>query len=299
MSNKNLTLKQINKMNRKKVQMIILEVFAIGLFLMFFFPLILMILNATKATSFLVTNDPLGLTGTIDDFIKNLTIVWTSPNTRFQQAFINSTIITVFSLLLIVITSSMAGWMLVRTKSRASTFIFFMFVVAMIIPFQVVMLPLVSWFRTIKDFTGIPLLRTHFGLIFAYIAFGAPFSIFLYHGFVKSIPYELEEAARIDGCNTFQTFAYIVFPILKPITITVLILNGIWIWNDFLLPLLVLGKGTEVQTIPLAIANYAGAFVTEYQLLLTAVLVAMLPVLILFLFAQKYIIKGMVAGSIK
>ena len=299
MSNKNLTLKQINKMNRKKVQMIILEVFAIGLFLMFFFPLILMILNATKATSFLVTNDPLGLTGTIDDFIKNLTIVWTSPNTRFQQAFINSTIITVFSLLLIVITSSMAGWMLVRTKSRASTFIFFMFVVAMIIPFQVVMLPLVSWFRTIRDFTGIPLLRTHFGLIFAYIAFGAPFSIFLYHGFVKSIPFELEEAARIDGCNTFQTFAYIVFPILKPITITVLILNGIWIWNDFLLPLLVLGKGTEVQTIPLAIANYAGAFVTEYQLLLTAVLVAMLPVLILFLFAQKYIIKGMVAGSIK
>ena len=299
MSNKNLTLKQINKMNRKKVQMIILEVFAIGLFLMFFFPLILMILNATKATSFLVTNDPLGLTGTIDDFIKNLTNVWTSPNTRFQQAFINSTIITVFSLLLIVITSSMAGWMLVRTKSRASTFIFFMFVVAMIIPFQVVMLPLVSWFRTIKDFTGIPLLRTHFGLIFAYIAFGAPFSIFLYHGFVKSIPYELEEAARIDGCNTFQTFAYIVFPILKPITITVLILNGIWIWNDFLLPLLVIGKGTEVQTIPLAIANYAGAFVTEYQFLLTAVLVAMLPVLVLFLFAQKYIIKGMVAGSIK
>lgn len=292
-------VKQVNKINRKKIQLIALEVLTISLFLIFFFPLVLMILNATKASSFLVTNDPLGITGSIESFLNNLSVVWTSPNTQFQRAFINSTIITVFSLLAIVITSSMAGWILVRTKSKASTFIFFMFVVAMIVPFQVVMLPLVSWFRTIRDFTGIPLLRNHFGLIFAYIAFGAPFSIFLYHGFVKSIPFELEEAARIDGCNTTQTFLYVVFPILKPVTITVLILNGIWIWNDFLLPLLVIGKGTENQTIPLAIANYAGAFVTEYHYLLTAVLLAMLPVLILFLIAQKHIIKGMVAGSIK
>jgi raffinose/stachyose/melibiose transport system permease protein len=299
MSNSKVVLKKVRNFSGKKLRTTLLEALAIILFIAFFFPLVLMVINATKSNSFLVTDDPLGLTGTIGDFINNLSTVWLSPNTQFQSAFINSTIITVVSLLMIVITSSMAGWILVRTKSRASTIVFYMFVVAMIIPFQVVMLPLVSWFRIIRDFSGIPLLRTHFGLIFAYIAFGAPFSVFLYHGFVKSIPYELEEAAKIDGCNTAQTFLYIVFPILKPVTITVLILNGIWIWNDFLLPLLIIGKGTGIQTIPLAIANYAGAFVTEYQFLLTAVLLAMLPVLILFLFAQKYIIKGMVAGSIK
>lgn len=136
-------------------------------------------------------------------------------------------------------------------------------------------------------------------MVVAYIGFGAPLSIFLYHGFIKSIPFELEEAAQIDGCNKFQTFIYVVLPILKPITITVLILNGIWIWNDFLLPLLILGKGTDIQTIPLAIANYVGAFVVQWQYLLTAVLMAMAPVLVLFLFAQRYIIEGMVAGSIK
>jgi raffinose/stachyose/melibiose transport system permease protein len=188
---------------------------------------------------------------------------------------------------------------LVRTKTKVSNFIFLLFVVAMIIPFQVVMIPLVTWFRTLRDITGIPFLRSYFGMIFAYVGFGAPLSIFMYHGFMKSIPYELEEAAEIDGCNKVQTFIYIVFPILKPITITIMLLNGIWIWNDFLLPLLILGKGTPVQTVPLAIVNYVGAFVAEWQFLLTAVLIAMIPVVILFLFAQRFIIKGMVAGSIK
>lgn len=276
-----------------------LESLAILLFIVFFFPLVIMVINSFKENSFLVTDDPLAWTGSFAAFWANVTEVWTSPNTQFQAAFMNSAIITILSLASIVIFSSMAGWMLVRTKSRASTIIFFLFVAAMIIPFQVVMLPMVSFFRTIRDITGIALLRSQGGLIFAYIAFGAPFSIFLYHGFIKSIPYELEEAAEIDGCNKIQTFVYIIFPILKPITMTVLILNGIWIWNDFLLPLLILGKGTPIQTVPLAIANYAGAFVTEYQLLLTAVLLAMLPVLVLFLMAQKHIIKGMVAGSVK
>lgn len=277
----------------------LLELLAISLFILFFFPLVIMIINAAKSNSFLVTDNPLAWTGDFASFWANITEVWTSPNTQFQAAFLNSVIITVGSLALIVIVSAMAGWMLVRTKTKVSNWIFFVFVAAMIIPFQVVMLPLVSWFRTIREVTEIPLLRTHFGLIFAYIAFGAPFSIFLYHGFIKAIPYELEEAAEIDGCNKIQTFIYIIFPILKPITVTVLLLNGIWIWNDFLLPLLILGKGTPIQTVPLAIANYAGAFVTEYQLLLTAVLLAMIPVLILFLLAQKHIIKGMVAGSVK
>ena len=276
-----------------------LELLAVVIFLAFFFPLFLVFINAAKENSFLVTSDPLGFTGTIEYLIINLTEVWTSDNTRYQESFVHSVIITFFSLLLIVLTSSMAAWVLVRTKTKLSTVIFLMFVVAMIIPFQVVMLPLVSWFRTIREVTGIPLLRTHIGLIFAYIAFGSPFTIFLMHGFIKGIPYELEEAAAIDGCTRPQVFFMIIFPILKPIIVTALILNGIWIWNDFLLPLLLLGVGQDIQTIPLAIARYAGAFVTEYQFLLAAVILAIIPVVIVFLFAQRYIIKGMVAGSIK
>jgi len=146
---------------------------------------------------------------------------------------------------------------------------------------------------------GIPLLRTYQGMILSYIGFGLSLSIFMYHGFIKGIPYELEEAATIDGCAKWQIFYIIIFPLLKPITATVMVLNGIWIWNDYLLPLLVLGKGNKIQTIPLAVANYAGAFVKQWDLILTAVLLAMIPVIILFLFLQKYIIKGMVSGSIK
>jgi raffinose/stachyose/melibiose transport system permease protein len=286
-------------MKKFKWSEVSLEILAIFVFLVFFFPLVLVLINAAKETSFLVTSDPLGLTGSFERLVANIVEVWTSANTRYQESFIHSVIITVFSLLAIVITSAMAAWVLVRTKTKLSMFIFLMFVVAMIIPFQVVMLPLVSWFRTIRDFTGIPMLRSHFGLIFAYVAFGSPFTIFLMHGFIKGVPYELEEAAAIDGCTRPQVFFYIIFPILKPIIVTAVILNGIWIWNDFLLPILLLGVGQNVQTIPLAIARYAGAFVTEYQFLLAAVILAIIPVVIVFLFAQRYIIKGMVAGSIK
>lgn len=286
-------------MTRKKRSTLLLEIFTIVLFILFLSPFAILIFNASKETSFEVLTDPLALTGTFAQLLANMDEVWNSTNTQYQQAFINSIIITAGSLISIVVASSMAAWVLVRTKTKISNLIFLLFVVAMIIPFQVVMIPLVSWFRTLRDVTGIPFLRSHFGMIFAYIGFGAPLSIFMYHGFMKSIPYELEEAAEIDGCNKVQTFVYIVFPILKPITITIMLLNGIWIWNDFLLPLLILGKGTPVQTVPLAIVNYVGAFVAEYQFLLTAVLIAMIPVVILFLFAQRYIIKGMVAGSIK
>jgi raffinose/stachyose/melibiose transport system permease protein len=286
-------------MTRKKTVNLTYEILVAVLFLLFFSPFVLLILNASKVTSFEVLNDPLALTGSFAQLLSNIQEVWTSPNTMYQQAFVNSTIITIGSLIAIVISSSMAAWVLVRTKTKVSSFIFLLFVVAMIIPFQVVMIPLVTWFRELRDFTGIPFLRSHFGMIFSYVGFGAPLSIFMYHGFMKSIPYELEEAAEIDGCNKVQTFIYIVFPILKPITITIMLLNGIWIWNDFLLPLLIIGKGTVNQTVPLAIVNYVGAFVAEYQFLLSAVLIAMIPVVILFLFAQKYIIKGMVAGSVK
>ena len=116
---------------------------------------------------------------------------------------------------------------------------------------------------------------------------------------MKSIPHEIEEAAYMDGCGKFKTFFLIVLPILKPIYVTILILNGIWIWNDFLLPMLVLGKGTPVQTLPLAVNNFAGAFLVSWDLMMTAILMVLVPIIVFFLMAQKHIIKGMVEGSVK
>ena len=193
----------------------------------------------------------------------------------------------------------MAAWVLVRTKTKTSAFIFFFFLSGLVIPFQVVMFPLVALFRIFRETVGIPMLRTYHGMIIAYIGFGAPLAVFMFHGFIKSIPMALEEAARIDGCSRPRTFFRIVLPILKPIYVTVIILNTIWIWNDFLLPSLILGVGQDVQTIPLAIRAFAGSFVKKWDLIMTAVLMAAAPIIVGFLFAQKHIIKGMVAGSIK
>jgi raffinose/stachyose/melibiose transport system permease protein len=155
----------------------------------------------------------------------------------------------------------MAAWALVRSKTRTSQWLFMMYVAAMVVPFQVVMLPLVAWMRMVQDAIGLQLLRTYGGMIFADIGFGSSLSIFLFHGFIKSIPLELEHAAAIDGCSRSQTFFRIIWPMLRPITVTVLVLNGIWIWNDYLLPLLMLGTGNKIQTLPVAIAGFVGSFV--------------------------------------
>jgi raffinose/stachyose/melibiose transport system permease protein len=198
----------------------------------------------------------------------------------------------------------MGAWVLVRTKTVLSSVIFMMFVAAMVVPFQVVMFPLVNWLRTIEvvlhlDPGPFRLLQNYPGIIFAYLGFGSSLSIFLYHGFIKSVPLELEEAATIDGCSKPAMFFKIVFPLLTPIAVTVIILNGMWIWNDYLLPLLVLGSGNRVQTLPLAVANFVGSFLRRWDLILTSTLMAMLPIIIMFLFLQKYIIKGIVDGAVK
>jgi raffinose/stachyose/melibiose transport system permease protein len=274
------------------------EIGSILLFLVFLFPFFLVLINAGK-TPFEITQNPLQLPKDWANIPRNIATIWTSPNVQYSSSFVSSVIITVASLVLLNLLSSQAAWVLVRTRTRFSSFIFLTFVAAMVIPFQIVMFPLLSWFRELTVLTGIRLLRSYTGIIIAYIGFGMSQSIFLFHGFIKSIPEELEEAATIDGCRPAQTFYQIIFPILRPIHATVIVLNGIWIWNDYLLPLLILGKGNRVMTIPLAVSNFAGAYVKQWDLILTAILMAMVPIVILFLVAQKSIIKGMVAGSIK
>lgn len=209
----------------------------------------------------------------------------------FIRTFTNSFLITVSSTILIIVLTSMAAWMLVRTKSRISTIIFMFFAAAMLIPFQSVMLPLIK----IMGKMGF---LNPFGLVFMYVGFGASLSIILFHGFVKAIPRELEEAAVIDGCNTLQVYWYVVLPLLKPTAITVGILNIMWIWNDFLLPQLVINK-PQWHTIPLKMFFFFGQFSKKWHLALAGLVIAMIPIVIFYIFAQKHIIKGITDGSIK
>jgi raffinose/stachyose/melibiose transport system permease protein len=285
-------------MKTRRAGLVYLEMLAIVLFLIFLFPFLIVLVNSAKAP-FEITQSPLTLPTNWGKILGNMVSIWTSVNIRYASSFASSVIITAASLVLLNLLSSQAAWVLVRTKTRLSAGIFVTFVAAMVIPFQIVMFPLLTWFRDVGQAFGIRLLRSYSGIILAYVGFGMSQSIFLFHGFIKSIPLELEEAATIDGCKRAQIFYAIIFPILRPIHATVLVLNGIWIWNDFLLPLLILGKGNRVMTIPLAVSNFAGAYVKQWDLILTAILMAMVPIVVFFLIAQKSIIKGMVAGSIK
>ncbi|MCY6354264.1 carbohydrate ABC transporter permease [Clostridium sp. ZS2-4] len=209
----------------------------------------------------------------------------------FFSALTNSLLITVGSVIVIVLFASMAAWMLERTKTKTSGFVFFLFISSMLVPFQAVMLPLV------RVMGKLGLLNIG-GLIFMYLGFGTSLSVFLYHGFLKSIPKELDEAAMIDGCGKFQTFWYIIFPLLKPISITVAILNTVWIWNDFLLPSLVVNK-PDTQTIPLKTFFFFGEYTKQWHLALAGLILAIIPVIIFYFCAQKHIIKSITAGSIK
>ncbi|HUX21264.1 MAG TPA: carbohydrate ABC transporter permease [Spirochaetia bacterium] len=285
-------------MNRKHVALIVVEVLVFLFFLLYLFPFLLIVLNSAKS-AFDVSAFPLALPKNWLMIFTNMASIWTNPNLSYPSSFVSSIIITVFSVVVLNLLCSQAAWVLVRTKTRFSQLIFLLFVGAMVIPFQIIMFPLLSWFRELTNLTGIGLLRTRFGMIFAYTGFGLSLTVFLFHGFIKGVPYELEEAATIDGSGKFGVFYRIVFPLLSPIHATVVVLNGMWIWNDYLLPLLVLGKGNRVQTIPLAVANFAGAYVKQWDLMLTAIVMAIIPIIVLFLAAQRYIIKGIVAGSIK
>ena len=288
---------------KKESKVSILDIVAIVLFLLYMIPFFLVIINSAKP-SLKIIMDPLAFPENPSQLAANIKSVFQSPNVRYPSSFVSSVIITVSSIGLLVLSSSMAAWVLVRTKTKLSNVVFMIFVAAMVIPFQVVMFQLLSWFRMIEVNLGltdpsIRLLQNYPGIILAYLGFGSSLSIFLFHGFIKSVPLELEEAATIDGCSKPGTFFRIVFPILTPITVTVIILNSIWIWNDYLLPLLVLGSGNRIQTLPLAVASFVGSFVKRWDLILTATMMTMLPVIVVFLILQKHIIKGMVDGSVK
>ena len=263
------------------------------------FPFFLVVINSCKPTD-MITKNPIGFEGAnFTQLYTNLVDVINNTHFLFWSAFEYSVIITIVSLVLLALFGAMAAWVICRNHTKWSTVIYFTFIASMIIPFQVVMLPLISTFRDVGKFIGIPMLQSVPGIIFAYLGFGGAMTVFILNGFIKGIPYELEEAASIDGCPPEQIFFRVILPLLKPVIVTVSILNGMWIWNDYLLPSLLLGSNSAVKTLPVAIQSFVGSFVTQWNLILAAALLTITPMVIIFLFAQKQIIAGMVDGAIK
>ncbi len=217
---------------------------------------------------------------------------------NFSVSLRNSIILTIVSIAILVLLCSMTAWMFVRSKNKLSGALFGILVATMLIPFQTIMMPLMQEMNFIGNHFGIKMTDTIPGLIFMYVGFGAGMGVFLYHGFITSIPVSLEEAAIIDGCNTRQVFFDIVFPMLKPTTMTVIILDVIWIWNDYLLPSLTL-KAKANRTIPISTAKFFGQYTISWNEAMAALVVTIVPVAIFYLACQKYIIKGVAAGAVK
>lgn len=263
------------------------------------FPFLLVVINACKAQAAIVSN-PISFAGaSIGQLMTNLTSVINNKNFVFWRAFGCSAIITVISLTLLAVFGSMAAWVICRNKTKWSTAIYMTFISSMIIPFQVVMLPLVASFREVGKFLGLSMNGSMPGLIFAYCGFGGAMTVFILTGFIKTIPFALEEAAQIDGCSPEGIFFRIIFPLLKPTIVTVTILNGMWIWNDYLLPSILLGQSSPNKTLPVAVQAFVGSFVKSWDMILTAALLAMIPMIIIFIVAQKQIMNGMVDGAVK
>lgn len=253
------------------------------------FPVVFLIINSFKSQSEVVTS-PLALPKSLN-FEYILTAV---KKINFFSSLAITFMITVISVALITIVSALAAWVMVRNKRKSSNVLLLMFTAAMLIPFQAVMYPLLSLFENMG-------LKNVLGLILMYGGFGLSLSVFLYHGFIKSVPVSVEEAAVIDGANIFGLFFRIVFPLLKSSTVTVIILNAMWIWNDYLLPFLVIGNGKfRTLTLELYFAKMtSGQYGNPWELIFPAVFVSIVPIIIVFLFLQKYIVKGVADGAVK
>ena len=221
---------------------------------------------------------------------QNYVAAW--EDVRFPVVLMNSVIVSTFSIGGMVMLGAMAAWRMVRRPHIVSRALFILFVAAMVIPFQSVMIPMVK----VAKVLGI--INTRIGVIIIYFGFGMPLTVFLLHGFVKGVPRELEESAYMDGCTTWQSFFHVVLPMMRVMIVTVIILQALWIWNDFLLPALVLFS-RELYTIPLGIFRFFGQHMDRWDLALATLSMGMLPVIILFLFLQQYIISGVAAGSVK
>ena len=276
---------------KKLVMDVVKTIFVVFMFLFYMMPFILVIINSLKRNVNIVKN-PLML---IDDKgVQLVNYVKAFTEMDFGAAFFNSILITGVSVFLILLCSSMTAYLFVRTNWLACRIFFALIVAYMVVPFQVIMIPLVSIYGNIFG-----ILNSRATLIFMNLGFGTGMAIFMCHGFIKTnVPMALEEAAKIDGCTRLQIFFKIVLPLMKPILSTITILNTLGLWNDYLLPNLVLGK-KALYTLPLAIRTFYGTFSNDLGKIMAALVMIVAPIILVYIFLQKYIIGGVVAGAVK
>lgn len=255
--------------------------------LFWLFPLLMALMNSFKANGEILTN-VMALPSVID--LKNYLQAIEKMN--YIRSFINTVILSFLGVFMIIVFSALAGWRLSRTKTKLSSFIFSLFVFSMLIPFSSIMIPL---YKVILLFH---IKNSLIGLSVVYSGLGVSMAIFLYHGFVKGIPLELEEAAAIDGCSKIKTFIYIIFPMLKPITATICITNVLWIWNDFLLPLITISNNKKYSLL-LSTNTLFGQYSNDWAAILSALILSAIPVIIFYAIFQKQILKGITDGAMK
>ena len=276
-------------MIKKRILNILWWVLLILLALAFLLPIALVLVNSFKG-QFHIAGDPFSLPSkeTFAGFSNYLSGI---RKIGFFKAFGLSLFITVASVSLIVVCTAMTAWFLVRNKNKISSALYYLFVFSMIVPFQMVMFTMSKVANSLR-------LENPVGIVLLYLGFGAGLAVFMFSGFVRGIPRAIEEAAEIDGCTPITTFFRIIFPLLRPITVTVAVLNAMWVWNDYLLPYLVIGS--KYRTIPVAVQYLQGGYGSRDMGALMAMLVlAIIPIIVFYAFAQKSIIKGVIAGAVK
>lgn len=260
----------------------------LGILLLFWlFPILMALMNSFKTNGELLTNVmSLPKSFNFDNYTRTL------DKMNYARSFFNTIILTGLGVGMMILFSAMAGWRLCRTKTRLSTFIFSLFVFSMLIPFSSIMIPL---YRVILTFH---IKNSLIGLSFVYAGFGVSMAIFLYHGFIKGIPFELEEAAAIDGCGKLRTFFKIILPMLKPVTVAIGISNVLWVWNDFLLPLITLSDNKKYSLL-LSTNILFGQYSSDWSAILSALILSAIPVIIFYAIFQKQILKGIGDGAVK
>lgn len=251
------------------------------------FPLLMALVNSFKTNQQLLTN-----VMSLPTELQFENYLRTFRKMHYGRSLLNTVVLASLSVTLMILFSSLAGWKLCRTKTRLSGFLRKLFIFSMLIPFSSIMIPLY------KVTLALQIKNSLVGLSFVYAGLGVSMAIFLYHGFVKGIPIELEEAAAIDGCGSLRTFFLIVFPLLKPITATIAITNVLWVWNDFLLPLIVLSNQKK-YTLLLSTNTLFGQYSSDWTAILSALILAALPVIVFYAFFQKKILQGISDGAIK
>ena len=278
----------------KKAKSTLSSVLLVCLSLIWLSPIYIILANSFKSRDEMYVN-PLGMPETFSlEYYSGA-----MEKMNFLRAFGVSLVITIVSVAIIVVLCAMAAWMMARSDGKLSKAIYYTLILTMLIPFQTLMMPLMQEMNSLEKLLGFQIKDTIGGLIFMYIGFGAGMGVFMFYGFVKgSLPRSLEEAAIIDGCNTWQMFWRVVFPLMKPTIITLVILDVIWIWNDYLLPSLTL-KSASNRTIPIGTQIFFGQYTIEWNMAMAALMLTIIPVVVFYLCAQKHIVKGVAAGAVK